>query len=431
MMGSDAQKSATEALVRRTVRKFAVFSFLIMAVVLLAFVLLLNVWSRTYSNAHIDARSRYQVETFVSEHRSSGEHTYGLSTSFIPVVYIELDDGTFLNLHPTDDIPSADLATLLAREVTPGDSSVTINGRVYRVHYEREDVDIHEGDELYHARGLLLLRDISTETDLSATLGEMSVIAYLVSLVAIAPIGYFMARRSVVPLRDAWERQRQFSADASHKLKTPLAVILANVEMVLRHPEHRVADEAPALEATLENAGKMRNTLGDLLTLTQVEDGIADHVDTVVDLGDVAEQLYEDLGQLAAKKGVRFEIGTDRGALVLGDQDRLEEMATVFIENAIHYTPSGGEVSVDCRPVGKHVVLTVCDTGMGMDAQTVARVFDRFYRADGARDANPQGTGLGLPIAQWIVERHGGRIEIASKPGEGTTVRVLLPLHAA
>lgn len=175
----------------------------------------------------------------------------------------------------------------------------------------------------------------------------------------------------------------------------------------------------------------MRNTLSDLLTLTQVEDSMLDHIDTVVDLGDVVEQLYEGLGQLAVQQGVGLAVDTQEGALVLGDCDRLEELVTVFVENAIQYTAAGGEVSVDCRPEGKWAVLTVRDTGMGMDPETVAHVFDRFYRSEQARQVNPHGTGLGLPIAEWIANRHGGRIDIASERERGTTVRVLLPRAGA
>ena len=430
-MTAGVQVKPTEALTRRTARKFAISNFLILAVVLLAFIVVLNVWSYMYSYGHIDARSNYQVQTFIDEHQSAEDHTYGLSKSFIPVLYIKTADDELLNLHPTDDIPPADIERLLEYPAPFGDSTAEVDGRSYRIHREHRDAAIVEGPTTYQVDEVRLFRNITEETALRRNLISMSIATYLVSLVAMAPVGYFMAKRSMVPIRDAWERQRQFSADASHKLKTPLAVILANTEMALRHPEHRIADEAPALEASLAHAYKMRNTLSDLLTLTQVEDSMLDHMDTVVDLGDVVEQLYEGLGQLAVQQGVGLAVDTQEGALVLGDCDRLEELVTVFVENAIQYTAAGGEVSVDCRPEGKWAVLTVRDTGMGMDPETVAHVFDRFYRSEQARQVNPQGTGLGLPKAEWIASRHGGRIDIASERGRGTTVRVLLPRAGA
>ena len=296
------------------------------------------------------------------------------------------------------------------------------------MHHTLCDAPITEGDQTYHVEEILLFRDITKEIVPRHRLIVASIVTYLLSLVAMIPAGYFMAKRAVTPIRDAWERQRQFSADASHKLKTPLAVMLANIEMVLRHPEHRVADETPALQTSLDHAYRMCNTLSDLLTLTQVEDGVVDHMYAVVDMGDRVEQMYEDFEQLAVQQKVELKVNTEKGALVLGDRDRLEELATVFVENAIHYTQPGGTISIECAPEGACAVLVVADTGIGMDSETIAHVFDRFYRSERARQVNPQGTGLGLPIAQWIAERHGGRIDIESGKDEGTTVRVWLPL---
>lgn len=425
---SSVQVRLTEALARRTARKLTISNCLVMAVVLFAVLLILNVLFYVFGFTPIDSRSAYQTQVFIDEHQSSNDHTYGLSTSFIPVLYIKTADGELLNLHPTDEIPQDDVDTLLARDMPFGDSTFEIDGRFYRVHHTLCDAPITEGDQTYHVEEILLFRDITKEIVPRHRLIVASIVTYLLSLVAMIPAGYFMAKRDVTPIRDAWERQRQFSADASHKLKTPLAVMLANIEMVLRHPEHRVADETPALQTSLDHAYRMCNTLSDLLTLTQVEDGVVDHMYAVVDMGDMVEQMYEDFEQLAVQQKVELKVNTEKGALVLGDRDRLEELATVFVENAIHYTQPGGTISIECAPEGTCAVLVVADTGIGMDSETIAHVFDRFYRSERARQVNPQGTGLGLPIAQWIAERHGGRIDIESGKDEGTTVRVWLPL---
>ncbi|WP_417143167.1 sensor histidine kinase [Raoultibacter massiliensis] len=427
-VASSVQVRLTEALARKTARKLTISNCLVMAVVLFAVLLILNVLFYVFGLAPIDSRSDYQTQVFIDEHQSSDDHAYGLSTSFIPVLYIKTADGELLNLHPTDEIPQNDIDTLLARDMPFGDSTAEIDGRFYRVHHTLCDVPITEGDQTYHVEEILLFRDITKEIVPRHRLIVASIVTYLLSLVAMIPAGYFMAKRAVAPIRDAWERQRQFSADASHKLKTPLAVMLANIELVLRHPEHRVADETLALQTSLDHAYKMRNTLSDLLTLTQVEESVVDHMYSVVDMGDVVEQMHEDFEQLAIQQKVELKVSTEKGALVLGDRDRLEELATVFIENAIHYTQPGGTISIECAPEGKYAVLVVADTGIGMDSETIAHAFDRFYRSERAQQVNPQGTGLGLPIAQWIAGRHGGRIDIESRKDEGTTVRVWLPL---
>lgn len=427
-VASSVQVRLTEALARKTARKLTISNCLVMAVVLFAVLLILNVLFYVFGLAPIDSRSDYQTQVFIDEHQSPDDHAYGLSTSFIPVLYIKTADGELLNLHPTDEIPQNDIDTLLARDMPFGDSTAEIDGRFYRVHHTLCDTPITEGDQTYHVEEILLFRDITKEIVPRHRLIVASIVTYLLSLVAMIPAGYFMAKRAVAPIRDAWEHQRQFSADASHKLKTPLAVMLANIEMVLRHPEHRVADETLALQTSLDHAYKMRNTLSDLLTLTQVEESVVDHMYSVVDMGDVVEQMHEGFEQLAIQQKVELKVSTEKGALVLGDRDRLEELATVFVENAIHYTQPGGTISIECAPEGKYAVLVIADTGIGMDSETIAHAFDRFYRSERAQQVNPQGTGLGLPIAQWIAGRHGGRIDIESRKDEGTTVRVWLPL---
>ncbi len=124
---------------------------------------------------------------------------------------------------------------------------------------------------------------------------------------------------------------------------------------------------------------------------------------------------------------VTVEIEKLEPAALTGDPDRLKQLLLILLDNAIKYTPLGGRVSVSLRRSDAGAELTVRDTGVGIPAEALPHVFERFYRADPARSRDPGGTGLGLPIAQWIVEQHGGRITLDSEPGKGTTVAVLLP----
>lgn len=115
-------------------------------------------------------------------------------------------------------------------------------------------------------------------------------------------------------------------------------------------------------------------------------------------------------------------------ALVSGDRDRLNQLITIFSDNALRYTPAGGSVTLSLTREEPWVVLTVADTGIGIDSQDLPRIFERFYRSERAREMDPGGTGLGLAIAHWIVESHGGEIKLESHPGKGTIAVVKLPL---
>jgi len=126
--------------------------------------------------------------------------------------------------------------------------------------------------------------------------------------------------------------------------------------------------------------------------------------------------------------GQRMELGQVEPVLVDGDPDRLKQLLLILLHNAIKYTPPAGRVTVGLRRVHGTVEITVEDTGVGISPEDLPHVFERFYRADPARSRDPGGTGLGLPIARWLAEQHGGEVTLASEPGRGTMARVRLPL---
>ncbi len=222
---------------------------------------------------------------------------------------------------------------------------------------------------------------------------------------------------------------RRFTADASHELKTPLTVLRAGVERAITNPR-APAETMPVLEETLQEVNRMTELVDALLTLARADEGRAELHHEAVDLRAIVQEAQETGELLAEQAGVTMAVATPPEPLILQvDRSRIRQLILNLVENAVKYTPRGGNVRVELSQADGRVTLTVADTGIGIAAGDLPHIFDRFWRADSARTRTGErpGAGLGLAICKWIAEAHGGAIEAQSRPGRGTTFTVTLP----
>ena len=215
--------------------------------------------------------------------------------------------------------------------------------------------------------------------------------------------------------------QQRFIADISHELRTPLTTIRGNVDLMRRMK----AFDEPSLDAIQAESDRMARMVGDLLLLAQADAGQPIRRERV-ELDTLMLEVYRQMRPMA--QGIELSIGEEDQAVILGDADRVKQLIINLVDNAIKYTPPGGQVTLGLRCSNGSAVLTVADTGLGIPAEDVPHIFERFYRVDKARSRAAGGTGLGLSIVQWIAQAHGGGIEVQSQAGQGTTFTVTLPL---
>jgi signal transduction histidine kinase len=235
--------------------------------------------------------------------------------------------------------------------------------------------------------------------------------------------GAFYARRALVPIRDSLRRQREFAADASHELRTPLAVVRGSVEHLLRHPTSTIADQRETLDDVKAETDHLTELVEALLLLARADSGAIELDHQPLDLADTTTMALEPLIALAARNGIKLSLDA-RPTPAGGDALRIRQLVTILVDNAIQHSPPGGSVFVRTEPVGDKAVVSVVDEGPGIRPEDLPQVFDRFWRAP---DAPSGGAGLGLSIARWIVERHGGTIETTSPPDGGARFEVSLP----
>jgi heavy metal sensor kinase len=226
-------------------------------------------------------------------------------------------------------------------------------------------------------------------------------------------------------LEAAFVRQARFTADASHELRTPVSIIRTQAEVALAR-ERSTGEYRVALEACLKAAERMTGIVEGLLTLARTDAGEAEPARETVELAPLVREATELLQAEAEAGGVTIDCAV-ASAAVRGDAALLGEVVSNLVSNAVRYNRAGGRVDVSLAARNGEVELRVADTGIGIPAEAVPHLFDRFFRVDPARSREQGGSGLGLAITRWIVEAHGGTIDVESREREGSTFTVRLP----
>jgi signal transduction histidine kinase len=240
--------------------------------------------------------------------------------------------------------------------------------------------------------------------------------------------GLFLANRALEPARLAWRNQQRFIGDAAHELRTPLTLLRADAEVLLRSRERLASEDAELLEDIVTETERMSTLATNMLTLARLDNNSTHREHEVINLTDIALADVRRVQALADEAGISLQVESNDTALVIGDSTLLEQAVLVLLDNAIKYNQPGGRVTVSTEVEDRYAFLEVRDTGIGIAAEHLPHLGERFYRVDKARSREAGGSGLGLSIARSIAEAHEGSLTLSSKPGQGTTVTIKLPL---
>lgn len=252
------------------------------------------------------------------------------------------------------------------------------------------------------------------------------VLGFVAVLIASA-IGYYMAGRALVPLKEAYDKQKQFAADASHELRTPLAVVMASADLLLADPSIKEPFLRQVLEDLKSEVKKMTNLVSDLLMVARSDNNALKVKIQRLDLTEILKQVIRTMTPIAEKKNIRLAGENFVKVMINADEQRIKQLAIILVDNAIKYTTEGGAVLIRLEKADNaRAVFAVMDSGIGIAPEDLDKVFERFYRVDKARSREMGGNGLGLAIAAEIVKLHEGKISVASKLGEGTKFTVEL-----
>lgn len=247
-------------------------------------------------------------------------------------------------------------------------------------------------------------------------------------LVAIG--GLWLTQNAIEPIENSFRQLKQFTADASHELRGPLSVIQASVEVMRNHPERIHPKDAKKLASIASATTQISHLAQDLLFLARAETDVSTpaHEWRSISLNSILQNLVELFEIIAQEKKITLQYQCRATVAVMGDEAQLTRLISNLLENALQYTLPGGQVVLTLAKHSRFALVSVQDTGIGIDREQLPFIFDRFWRADKARSRREGGTGLGLAIAQTIAHRHGGKITVTSQVGVGSCFQARLPL---
>ena len=250
----------------------------------------------------------------------------------------------------------------------------------------------------------------------------------LISIGMVFAGSWLLSKLAIMPVKLAWQKQLDFTADASHELRTPIAVIRTNLELVMDSPKKTVESQMKWLQNIEAENRRMAKLVDDLLTLSRADTNqqVLEMTDFMLD--ETISKALIPFTPVAKQKNIALEARLNSQTTFYGDRRRMEQLVVILVDNALKYMDGSGKVYISLMQYEKGLKLEVSDTGSGMEPEHLAKIFDRFYRVVNNRKQNQDGSGLGLSIAKWIVQEHRGTIRVESKPGVGTTFAIILPI---
>ena len=331
----------------------------------------------------------------------------------ILTVFYSPESGAYSILSPNNSFTDKELRSLLSAIVSQQDDFGTL--RQSRI--------------IYYRSGSEPCRIAIASTDyITRSMGDLALLLaiWLSAMLLFFAVSVRLSALAAKPMEDAMQREKQFIADASHDLKTPLSVILANNAILLENPEAPVGSVRRWVDSSQEAAKRMQQLISQMLTLADVErPGTALSMQPV-DLAAIATKAALEMESIAYEKCVTLETALPAACILRGNPDYLQRIVSSLLENALKYEPAGGRVQLTLTQDKRRVHLSVQNSGSAIPEEDLPHVFDRFYRSDKSRKSESGSFGLGLAITKEMVERLGGEISVSTSAEDGTVFQVVL-----
>jgi two-component system, OmpR family, sensor histidine kinase CiaH len=424
--------------------RFLVLNMSIISVIMI--VAFAVIYSITYNNVQMENQNKLRslpgIQIVTQSNGSTDGGPAGASTKYvyeirnIPVDYslsfsIAMDtDGKLVNIESYIDMPDETYqkAAELVWNNQQDNSTISLNGKMWQyskspiiknnaIHENGQQSIVNTTTDGYQIKYLDVTESLQTLRQLLVTF----IIVWLVMLVFIFSMSLYFANRAIKPIAEAWEKQKQFVADASHELKTPLAIINANSDALLANQEETVKSQKKWLDYIKAETGRMTKLINYLLYLAKAETASIPTLYTAFNISNVVNSVILSMEAIAFEKGIRLShtVGPDIIAKV--DPEQIRQVVVILLDNAIKYTDEKGHINIFLKKMKRQVVFSIENSGQGIKKKDLPRIFDRFYRVEPSRTSENGGFGLGLSVAKAIMDRMGGKINATSVENERTT----------
>ncbi|MGG4264819.1 sensor histidine kinase [Peribacillus simplex] len=296
---------------------------------------------------------------------------------------------------------------------------ISVNGPTYRALSTKVNTE-------YGEMTVQFIRNVDSEKDmLNRLLLILFVGGGIGSLVAVGA-GYLLAGRALIPVKKSWDQQQQFVSDASHEIRTPLAVIQSRADLLFQSPNATIEEKAVDISIISKEVRRLNKLVNGLLTLTRTDSNQMEVKKSNFFLDDLLMDIVEQYTDIAYFQKKSIISHAPDQVVFHGDKERIHQLLVILVDNSMKFTEEGGEISLSCIKNASSIILSVEDNGQGIPQEEIHLIFNRFYQVEQSRSAN-EGSGLGLSIAQWIVNSHQGTIKVSSEQNERTRFEITFP----
>lgn len=393
----------------------------------------------TYSNIHSEIQDKLNSQPemqIVTDETEKGDITIArYSSSDGPLSFnIVVDaDGKILKIDSFIDMPEEVYykATEIAWSNKENNTTITLEGKQWRYAITQMRKNVIQGNGQQFTTFLedkyqIMFLDI---TESNKTLFELLITLLFVGFImlfVIFIISLYFANRAIKPIAETWEKQKQFVADASHELKTPISIINANYDALLENQEETIKSQLKWLSYIKIGTDRMTKLIGDLLSLAKMDDVKFEIKKMPFNISNAVADIISSMESIVIEKGIKLSHLIEPDINVKGDSERVKQVITILFDNAIKYTNKNGQIDISLVESKRQVIFSIKNSGKGIAEQDLPKIFDRFYRGDPSRKHENGGYGLGLSIAKTIIDRLGGEIYVKSVEDEFTTFTITL-----
>jgi two-component system sensor histidine kinase CiaH len=280
---------------------------------------------------------------------------------------------------------------------------------------------IEQNGETYYVQVLI---NVDAEENIMKNFSITLVVTLIVSMAISILASYILSKKTLSPIISSWKKQTEFVQNASHELRTPLTIIQAKQELLLDEPDSKIIDKAEDIGITLEETRRLSKLVKDLMELARADSNKTQINKEKVDVDKLIAQVaepFEEMAKLADKK-IELKLNYKKDLEI--DKNKIHEVLVIILDNSMKYTEKGDTITISTTEKDGKLVLDIADTGIGISDEGINHVFERFYREDKARSRETGGSGLGLSLANTIIQEHGGTIRAMHNNPKGTIIEI-------
>lgn len=286
---------------------------------------------------------------------------------------------------------------------------------------------IFEGNDLFENRYVQLLINVDSENAIVGSYFQIISASVVVGIVCSIFASVILSKKTLKPLEENIIKQMEFVQNVSHELRTPLTIIQAKQELLLQEPEAKIIDKSEDISLTLNETKRLARMVKDLLILSRADSKKLSIQKENINIDEYIKEIVNPYKEIAEMDGKKFELELNYKLDIDVDTNKIYQLIIILLDNAIKYTEENDTIKIKTYMKDNKCIIEVSDTGIGVSEEGLKRIFERFYREDSARSRETGGTGLGLPIANYIVTAHGGTIKASHNLPKGTIFTIKLP----